>query len=341
MLFKRKTNWYYKFTVKGQTVYRSTGTSDKEQAQAIYAKAYSDALNQIKSGNQKPRYIWQDAVIRWLSESENKSIETEKYHLRWLAKHLDDVYLDEITHDVIEKIIKEKLKEAGTTRVNRTTGIISAILNKACKKWGWLESTPYIRKFKESNQRLRWLSRDEVVRLLPELQPHTQAMMLFTLATGLRESNVTGLEWNQVDMQNKVAWIHGDQSKNGKPIRIPLNQDALTILRQQIGKHHKYVFAYKGNPIIKASTKAWRSALKRADIDDFCWHGLRHTWASWHVQAGTPLNVLQELGGWSDYKMVLRYAHLAPEHLAEHANRLTPIVAKSVAPDNVTKVNFR
>ena len=98
MLFKRKTNWYYKFTVKGQTIYRSTGTGDKEQAQAIYAKAYSDSLNKVKSGDTKPRYIWQDAVIRWLSESENKSIETEKYHLRWLAKHLDDMYLDDITN---------------------------------------------------------------------------------------------------------------------------------------------------------------------------------------------------------------------------------------------------
>jgi integrase len=150
-------------------------------------------------------------------------------------------------------------------------------------------------------------------------------MMLFTLSTGLRKSNVTGLEWNQVDMQNRIAWIHGDQSKNGKPIRIPLNQDALSILRQQIGKHHKFVFAYNGKPILKASTLAWRNALDRAGIDNVCWHGLRHTWASWHVQAGTPLNVLQELGGWSDYKMVLRYSHLAPEHLAEHANRLCKI----------------
>lgn len=58
--------------------------------------------------------------------------------------------------------------------------------------------------------------------------------------------------------------------------------------------------------------------------------------ANWHVPDETPLNVLQKLGGWSDYKMVLRYAHLAPEHLAEHANRLNGIVAKSVAPDNVT-----
>ena len=191
---------------------------------------------------------------------------------------------------------------------------------------------------KESNQRLRWLTQEEAERLLPELLPHAQAMMLFTLVTGLRESNVTGLEWSQVDMQNKVAWIHADQSKNDKPIRVPLTQDALSILRNQIGEHNKMVFAYKGKPILKASTLAWRKALERAGIKDFCWHGLRHTWASWHIQAGTPLNVLQELGGWSDHKMVLRYAHLAPEHLSEYANRLPSIVAKTVASEKVTRI---
>lgn len=332
MLFKRKNsdNWYYKFTVKGRTIYRSTGTSDKDKAQEIAAKSHAEAFDQIRMG-QKPRYLWQDAVIRWLDESQNRSIETEKCHLRWLSKHLDDQYLDEITQDTIELIIKAKLKEAGTTRVNRTTGIVSSILNKACKKWGWIDSVPYIRKFKEDKKRIRWLTQEQAAKLLGELPHHTRPIAVFSLATGLRKSNVTQLEWNQIDMERNIAWIHADQSKNGKAIRIPLNDDAMAILRQQIGKHHSRVFTYNGKPVDNVSTSAFRDALKRAGIENFRWHDLRHTWASWHVQAGTPLNALQELGGWSDYEMVLRYAHLAPEHLSEHANRLNGIVAKSVA----------
>ena len=77
-----------------------------------------------------------------------------------------------------------------------------------------------------------WSEWWNLFQLLPELQPHTRYMMLFTLATGLRESNITGLEWNQVDTQRYTAWIHADQSKNGKPIRISLNDDALSILRK-------------------------------------------------------------------------------------------------------------
>ncbi|NEV60408.1 tyrosine-type recombinase/integrase [Thiorhodococcus minor] len=76
------------------------------------------------------------------------------------------------------------------------------------------------------------------------------------------------------------------------------------------------------SPVSKAGERAWRKALKRTGIEQFRWHDLRHTWASWHVQSGTPLHVLQELGGWSDFAMVRKYAHLAPEHLAEHAARI-------------------
>jgi integrase len=70
------------------------------------------------------------------------------------------------------------------------------------------------------------------------------------------------------------------------------------------------LFTYKGKPIQKADTKAWRQALARAGIKNFRWHDLRHTWASWHVQNGTPLHILQELGGWSEIGMVQRYAHI-------------------------------
>jgi len=341
-LFKRKgsPNWQYKFTIKGKTIYRTTGTQDKAKAQEIADKSKANTYDIVKLGK-KEQYLWQDAVVRWITESEKRSIETDKYHLKWLRPYLDDIYLNEIDTNLIEKIIKAKLKTSGKTRVNRTTGLIRAILNKAHKEWKWLDNVPYIRQFKEPNRRTRWLTKDEVNRLLVELPEHTQAMMLFTLATGLRESNVTGLEWSQIDMQQKIAWIHADQSKSGKVIRVPLNKDAINILIAQLGKHHARVFTYRGNPVSKAGTKQWRAALKRASINDFTWHGLRHTWASWHVQNGTPLNVLQELGGWSSYDMVLRYAHLAPDHLNEYANNLNGIVAKSVAVDNVKQFKSR
>ena len=106
---------------------------------------------------------------------------------------------------------------------------------------------------------------------------------------------------------------------------MPLNDEAMAVLRQQKGKDKTWVFALNGKPIYKASNRQWYRAVKAVGLDGFRWHDLRHTWASWHVQNGTPLHVLKELGGWKTMSMVLRYSHLAPEHLAAFAGNVMPI----------------
>ena len=73
---------------------------------------------------------------------------------------------------------------------------------------------------------------------------------------------------------------------------------------------------------MEAIGSAWKRALKRAGIENFRFHDLRHTWASWHVMSGTSLQELMELGGWKSYEIVLRHAHLAPEHLSDGAARI-------------------
>ncbi|MGC2461641.1 MAG: site-specific integrase [Steroidobacteraceae bacterium] len=154
---------------------------------------------------------------------------------------------------------------------------------------------------------------------LRELPPHLRDMANFTLATGLRAANVTGLTWEQIDLSRKLAWIHPDQAKARKAMAVPLNDSAMQVVRAQRGKHPVRVFTYEGQPIKQVSTAAWYKGLKRTGIENFRWHDLRHTWASWHVQGGTPLFALQELAGWETEKMVRSYAHLAAEHLAVYA----------------------
>jgi integrase len=269
----------------------------------------------------KPKYTWKDAVVKWLTDmSHKKSIQTDKEILRYLNQHLQDKQLDEINKSCIDAIKSHKLSTgASNATVNRMLALIRAVLNAAAKDWEWLDDAPRVKMMPTVKSRIRWITKQEANRLFHELPEHLEAMARFSLATGLRESNVTGLEWTQIDMQRRCAWIYADQAKAGKSISVPLNEDAMIVLRKQMGKHKTHVFAYKGNPIGIANTKAWRNALKRAGISDFRWHDLRHTWASWHVQSGTPLHVLKELGGWADLTMVLRYAHLSSDHLNGYA----------------------
>jgi len=105
--------------------------------------------------------------------------------------------------------------------------------------------------------------------------------------------------------------------------------------------HPERVFTYEGKPIAWANTLGWRKALKRAGLADFRWHDLRHTWASWHVQNGTPLHVLQEMGAWETASMVRRYVHLAPAHLAPHAAVVDRVLEGTSAAQEAKKKGLR
>jgi integrase len=104
---------------------------------------------------------------------------------------------------------------------------------------------------------------------------------------------------------------------------VPLNQDALAVLKEVQGQHPRYCFSYRGKPIgWEMTNSAWHTALRNAGIEDFRFHDLRHTWASWHRQAGTSCDELKDLGGWKSRVMVDRYAKYATEHLAVAAARI-------------------
>jgi integrase len=334
MLYRRNNSrhWWTRFTAPdGREVRRSTGTEDKKDAEEYEAKLKGDIWRQVRLGD-KPKRTWKEAVVRWCTETDHKaSHDDDVAHLAWLDRYLGTLTLDQIDNNTLARIAAQRKAEGrSNATVNRTLSVVHAILRRAERQWEWIDRSARIPLLPEPDRRIRWLTRDEADRLLDELPEHLADMMRFSLATGLREANVTGLEWSQVDMTRRVAWIHPDQAKARKAIGVPLNTDAVLVLRRWEGRHKARVFAFPRTvagevvwtPIIKAGGKAWRKALERAGITGFRWHDLRHTWASWHVQFGTPLHVLQELGGWSDYAMVHRYAHLAPEHLAEHAARI-------------------
>lgn len=321
-LYKRKDSpyWWIKIEQNGQSISKSTGTADRQKAQEFHDKLKASLWEQVKLGA-KPKYKWEDAVIRWVAETKHKATQHDDLmHLRWVDIYLRNRLLDSVTRDDIDLIVKNRVSEGATNATaNRTLAVIRAIFKKACNEWEWIDKHPKFKLLPEPKRRIRWLTHEEAEILLCELPEHLNAMARFTLETGLRQANITGLTWQQVDIDRQCAWIHPDQAKSKKAIPVPLSQAAIAIIREQTGKHSKYVFTYNGNKITQVSTRAWYKALERAGIEDFRWHDLRHTWASWHVQKGTPLHALQELGGWESQDMVRRYAHLSSKHLAEYA----------------------
>jgi integrase len=158
-------------------------------------------------------------------------------------------------------------------------------------------------------------------RLNEALPEHLSPVVRFALASGCRMSEILRLEWNRVDFGRRVAWLDPGTTKNGEGRGIPLNNDAVLALRAVHGDQPRRCFTYQGEPM-RAVGSAWERSLRRSGIEEFRFHDLRHTWASWHVMSGTSLQELMELGGWKSYEMVLRYAHLAPEHLSAAVQRI-------------------
>ncbi|ARM32524.1 site-specific integrase [Legionella longbeachae] len=322
-LYKRDGIWWTDIYHQGKRVRKSTGTEIRQNAQRFHDQLKNDLWNE-KTQKSIPKKSWIDAVVRWVDESQHKrSLDMDKMHLTWLDPYLRKKMLVDVDRDLIEAIAQKKEKTGVTpSTVNRMLEIIRAVLNRAHKQWGWLESAPIIRMRKEENRRIRWLTKEQADRLLKELPSHLRDMAAFTLCTGLRESNVTQLKWSAVSLDKGHALIHPDESKTKKAIPVPLNKQAISIIQSQKGKNSVYIFTYQGKPVTRCNNHAWRKALLRANINDFRWHDLRHTWASWHVQNGTALHELQQLGGWSNYETVLRYAHLSSDHLKMAAERV-------------------
>jgi len=334
-LYKRKdsSNWWVKVSVAGcKPIQQSTGTADKQKA-TEYEVRLKDTLWQQKRLGIKPRYIWEEAVLRYVEEtSHNPSHVSDMHHFRWLRTHFDGKYLDQINRSLLDSITAIRKKDGVTNAtVNRCMQVVSRVLRKAAFEWEWIDRAPKVRSLPEPQMRIRFLTMGEAIRLISELPEHLAAMAAFSLATGLRQGNVTGLQWSQIDLAKRQAWIHADQAKGRKAIAVPLSGEAIEVLRGERFKHQTHVFTYMGKPVSKINGRAWRNALVRAGILNFRWHDLRHTWASWHVQNGTPLYVLQQLGGWRSLEMVQKYAHLSSEHLAPHVERVSGLFFEDVA----------
>lgn len=324
---KRGDVWWVDFTTpNGQRIRRSSGIADR-----ALAEEYADRLKVRYWEEQrlgvKPERSWQEAAVRWLKETSHKrSHKKDIATLRWLDRYLGHLLLSQVTRDVVDAVGERKAKETSPANANRYLAVIRSILRRARDDWEWLDHIPKVQLYREPRKRVRFLSPEEARRLLAVLPTHLRDMAQFALATGLRQRNVSFLRWAQVDMARRVAWIHPDEAKAGRAIGVPLNEDALEVLRRRMVRQRDYVFTFgkrRPRPVKQCSTKAWKRALERAGIEQtFRWHDLRHTWASWHLQNGTPLRELMELGGWASYEMVLRYAHLAADHLRGAACRI-------------------
>ena len=297
--------WWADVFSGGKRTRRTTGTENREEAARIARSLVAD-LGQIVSAS----FTLDNAYSQWLAERERS--ESDKSALRVLRAK----YLNRPAHLVDNGSVAAALAGTGPASYNRLINVLRAALNLAVER-GQLDRAPKFPRKPEPPPRVRFLSPEEWQRLRPHLPAHLLPAVEFTLATGLRRSNVLGMRWNQIDMHRKLLHLSASEMKAGKAHTIPLGAEAMRVLLAQQGQHSTFVFPYRGNRILDPKT-GFNAALTAAGIEDFRWHDLRHTWASWMAMSGAPLHAIQQAGAWASMDMVSRYSHLTPSALAAY-----------------------
>jgi len=356
-LFTRGGVIWGRWSAKGRQVRVSSGTNDEVLAKQYLSEKYAESFKESKLGELRRR-TWDEATKRYLDE--HSSLRTYKQyetHSKWWTEEFKKrklVHLDELTPDVVNKIRDTEMlrpkKRGGGKRspadVNRKIAYLRAVMNAVFDEYRWFgdkASAPLYRFLPGEVERLRYLKPEEVMRLVNALPAPFSAMARFAVATGLRRGNVMEMKWEDVDLGSRSVTIPGIRMKNGELLRIPLNEMAVQVLRSQAEKSPTLVFPLMdGSEAYEIPSKVWREALKTAGLKNVRWHDLRHTWASLSRQNGVPTEVIQELGGWKDARMVMRYSHLNIDHLYQHAGALDRAFSTDLAhQQNINVVPLR
>lgn len=306
MLYKRGRKWWVRFTARGREIRVTSGTDRRDLAEE-FEQRLREAIWREKALGQEV-HTWEEACDRWFQEKSGKrSIERDHQAVAKLGLTgvLDDV----------RQVDRGKAREWATAR---------SILNAAVG-WGWLDKAPRIKINAPPKQDPRWITGEQFDALVAELPTHARPIACFAVFTGARSANVFRLKWEDVDLERGVFRVVATEAKGGKSLGIALSKNAQKVLSRQRGKHAIYVFTdQRGRAPIRSIKTTWTKAVKRAGLEGFRFHDLRHTWAAWHVLNGTPPIQLKELGGWQSLAMVERYGALNPAHLAEWAGNARP-----------------
>jgi len=235
----------------------------------------------------------------------------------WLER-LGDIPIGEIRRADVSAILQSISEHTSGPTANRYLALLSGALSWAVNE-GHLEVNPLrgIKRNKENPGRLRWLEPREAERLLNECQ-HNPRLFMFTataLYTGMRRGEIERLRWQDINFERDTITI--PKSKTGEGRTIPLEAPLKRLLE---------TWSRTGELVLGSFThkKAFMTACRRAGLQDFHFHDLRHTYASWKAMAGVDPLTLSALLGHKTLAMVKRYAHLAPEHLERARGRGIP-----------------
>lgn len=248
------------------------------------------------------------------SKPNKKSWQSDEFNLKRILAAFKGKNLSTVTTEDIEKFKAQRAREVSPATTNRELATLKTMFNKAIA-WGKMENSPAktVQFLREPNPRVRFLEKEEVIKLLANCKGKLKPIVILALNTGMRRGEILNLKWRDIDFRRDIIYLM--DTKNGERREIPMNKQVKTALIR-VKKHPEspYIFCGRNGKPFGHVTKSFFTALESSGIVNFHFHDLRHTFASHLVMSGVDINTTRELLGHKDLRMTLRYSHLSQDH---------------------------
>lgn len=335
--FGEKT-YRVKIRLKGFPV--QTATFAKQSDARKWAASVEVAIKEgryFKNSHMNRKFTFREMLLKYYDEIlpvySQKERSERKMHLEWWCKGLGSFFVSDITNIHINEQ-KAKLNLAPAT-INKYLKNLSHVYSMAVNEWGWVDSNPLskVKSPKLPRGRVRYLDDIEREKLIWSCKVSPNAFLypafILALSTGMRQAELMNLYWKKpkaipketawgvISIEQQTIILH--QTKNGEYRRIPLVGLALELVKG-LAKTRRHdtdlLFPSPTHPHKPIELKkAWLNALSRAEIEDFRWHDIRHTTASYLAMNGASIPEIAGVLGHKTLAMVQRYSHLSEGHI--------------------------
>jgi len=331
-IFKKDETWYIDYYVDGRRKRETVGAS-KSLAKELLGKRQAEISDRKyfpeRQAQAHPVNFGEFIEIYWERHWKRLLGQGGLYIKKSLVTAFGTRTLDRITPGLVQDYYNHKRDATSAATANRHLARLAHIFSSA-RKWKEFvgpNPTYEVNKEREENQKTRFLSKEEIAKLLPVCGERLYPIIVCALHTGMRRGEIVGLRWENIDLNVGIIFIL--KSKSGKAREVPITPQLAEVLRSMQPRAEGEVFEL---PVVTLR-RHFAKALEKAEIQNFRFHDLRHTFASTFVMSTGDLPALQRILGHSSLKMTQRYAHFSKAHLAREmkafsdAMRLGPIQA--------------
>lgn len=324
--------WWFDFTVNGQRFRGSTGKEAKREAR----KVEDDEKRRAREGQKRPEdWRLHDLCRTYYDEraQHKRSSATILHQLAKLREHIGkDRRLMSITNATMMDYRQSRRGEGvSVASINREIVILRAAMRYANELHGIgipkLAWTKLIGE--EPAGRVRFLSFDEYRALIESAHADLVPILICAVTTGLRKDNILSMDWSQVKLGQRIiqAVVKGNKEHSVRIVPQLMAILSTVAVEDRKGRVFRCV----------NFEKRWRAALKAAKIDNFRFHDLRHTFASWARQSGADIADVKESLGHSDISMSMRYAHIKPDSKETAFDKVSEAIASQITPQRLVK----